>query len=863
MNQYRSHHFFLFFLFFLSGAAGLGYEILWTRMLTVSLGHEIISMLAVVSAFFSGLALGAWIFDGPISSSRRPALWYIGFEFVIGLWAIALVFIIPKASPLISSLMGIEPASGQHWAVAFLYPFFLLLPATSAMGGTLAAMDRFFNQLGSEKIVAGLYSFNTFGAMAGTLAVTFFILPALGMTATSILLAGLNFIGAAGVFFLQTKHQSTTKYKAANDAGLHSATRIYLILFCTGLLGIGFEVLMVRSLSRILENTVFSFASLLTVYLFGTACGAGLYQRFKRNIDFNRQLVILLTGISFFCLLSVLTLQHAETLFVLLRNLLGTGFVASISAEMLLSLVLFLLPTLAMGATFSHLAQHLRRPDGGVGRALSLNTLGGSFAPLLFGLWLVPQLGMKASLLIVAASYLLLMPRPKIAHLSLALAPSALLCFILLTPFDYNFVSLPDGHRLVEYREGVMASVAVVEDDRQNLHLKVNNRFQMGGTTSVFSDRRQAHFPLLLHQNPQTALFLGLGTGITFGTAQDYPNLKADGVELIPEVIDVMPYFEKASGSLAASGNLTLIAADARRYISSSRKKYDVIIADLFHPGRDGAGGLYTVEHFSSIRNLLEDDGLFCQWLPLYQLDLDMLKVITRSFLEIFPDGQAYLAHYSLQSPIIALVGGKKPLRYPEKWYRKKLQDNALRQKVRALKYDSFYSLFGTFLAGSDALREYTRSSPLNTDDHPVVLFHAPRFVYSESAPPHERLLTLLDDLSPADPEAVLAPVSTEEDYLARERIKNYWLARNAFLRAGVDIKPSKDVKKMYEDVRDPLLAVVRKSIDFSSAYYPLLSIAYELFPVDRDASEQLLKDLERANPMKREAFLLRSKLFM
>lgn len=862
MSHYKFHRFFLSILFFLSGAAGLGYEILWTRMLTVSLGHEIISMLAVVSAFFSGLALGAWIFDHPVSASRRPALWYIGFEVVIGLWAIALVFIIPKASPLVSSLMGIEPASGQHWAVAFLYPFFLLLPATSAMGGTLTAMDRFFSQLGSEKIVAGLYSFNTFGAMAGTLCVTFFILPALGMTATSILLSCLNFIGAAGVFSLQIKQTSPAQYNEAGGNERHSKAHLCLVLFCTGLLGIGFEVLMVRSLSQILENTVFSFASLLTVYLFGTACGAGLYQRFKRNIDFDRQLVVLLTGISFFCMLSVLSLQYAETLSALFRNFLGTGFVSSIAAEMLLALVLFLLPTLAMGATFSHLAQNLRRSDGGVGKALSLNTLGGSCAPLLFGLWLVPQLGMKVSLLIVAGSYLLLMPRPKLAQLSLTLAPAALLCFIILNPFDYCFVSLPEGDRLIEYREGVMASVAVVEDDRQNLHLKVNNHFQMGGTTSVFSDRRQAHFPLLLHQNPQTALFLGLGTGITFGTANDYPDLKADGVELIPEIINVMPYFEKATGSLSATGNLTLIAADARRFISSSQKKYDVIIADLFHPGRDGAGGLYTVEHFSSIRNLLEDDGLFCQWLPLYQLDLDMFKVITRSFLEIFPDGQAYLAHYSLQSPIIALVGGKKALRYPEKWYREKLQDNVLRQKVMALKYDSFYSLFGTFLAGSDALRKYTDSAPLNTDDHPVVLFNAPRFVYNKATPPHERLLSLLDELSPADPEAVLSSVSTEEDYLARERILNYWLARDAFLRAGVNIKPSKDVKTMYENVREPLLAVVRKSIDFSSAYYPLLSIAYELFPVDQDSSEQLLKDLEKANPMKREAFLLRSKLF-
>ncbi|MCB2183019.1 MAG: hypothetical protein KQH63_13375 [Desulfobulbaceae bacterium] len=864
MQPNKTHHHFLFILFFLSGAAGLGYEILWTRMLTVSLGHEIISMLAVVSAFFSGLALGAWIFDRPVSRSGRPALWYVGFELLIGSWAIILAFNIPHATPIVSSLIGIEPTAVQHWTVAFLYPFFILLPATTAMGGTLPAMDRFFGQLRNEKMVAGLYSINTFGAMAGTFAITFSILPSLGMTSTSIFLACLNFLGAAGVFFLQFQYKAVPEKSEITADDWHPSIRLYLILFCTGLLGMGFEVLMVRSLSQILENTVFSFASILTVYLFGTAAGAALYHYSKGRMDFERQLVVMLHCLSFFCLLSILELRYAETIFIFLQTVFGSGFWPAITAEMVLALVLFLLPTLAMGATFSHLAQYLRGSEGGVGRALCMNTIGGSLAPLLFGIWLVPRVGIKMCLLLVAGSYLFLVPRWRIATLPMTSVSIALLCFILFSPFKYQFVSLPEGDRVVAYQEGVMASVSVVEDERQDLHLKVNNRFQMGGTTSVFSDRRQAHLPLLLHSDPKSALFLGLGTGITFGAAADYPNLQADGVELIPEVINVMPYFEKATGPLADySDNLNLINADARRYISMCTKKYDVIIADLFHPGRDGAGGLYTVEHFSSIRNLLTDDGLFCQWLPLYQLDLDMLKVITRSFLEVFPDGQAYLAHYSLQSPLIGLVGGRKHLRYPEKWYRKRLQDPSLHMKVASLKYDSFYSLFGTFLAGSSALREYSASSPLNTDDNPVVLFNAPRFVYAEKSPPYERFFALLHELSPADPDEVFASIITEEDYLARERIHNYWLARDAFLQAGAEIKPTRDVKKMYENVREPLLAVVRKSTDFSSAYYPLLAIAYELYPVDRASSEQLLKDLERANPMKREAFLLRSKLFM
>lgn len=81
---------------FLSGLAGLGYEMVWARMLALTLGHEIAAVLAVLVAFFSGLALGAWFLDGRISASSRPASWYVVCEGIIGLWALLLTMLFPK-----------------------------------------------------------------------------------------------------------------------------------------------------------------------------------------------------------------------------------------------------------------------------------------------------------------------------------------------------------------------------------------------------------------------------------------------------------------------------------------------------------------------------------------------------------------------------------------------------------------------------------------------------------------------------------------------------------------------------------------------------------------------------------------------
>ena len=197
-------------------------------------------------------------------------------------------------------------------------------------------------------------------------------------------------------------------------------------------------------------------------------------------------------------------------------------------------------------------------------------------------------------------------------------------------------------------------TVFVVEDREGHYYLKVNNKFLMGSTASQFSDGRQGHIPLLLHPNPKRALFLGLGTGVTFAAGALHPSLSADGVELVPEILQVLPYFEKATGSFDKYPQLNIHVADARRYINTSQEFYDLIVADLFHPARDGAGFLYTAEHFDAIRARLAPGGIFCQWLPLYQMDLDVLRLIIRTFLKVFPEGNAFLATSACRHPLSA-----------------------------------------------------------------------------------------------------------------------------------------------------------------------------------------------------------------
>src|SRR5262245_33829579 len=73
-----------------SGFAALAYQIVWTQQASVWLGHETAAVLAVVAAFFGGLALGALALGPRIDRSARPARWYAACEALIGLWSFAL-----------------------------------------------------------------------------------------------------------------------------------------------------------------------------------------------------------------------------------------------------------------------------------------------------------------------------------------------------------------------------------------------------------------------------------------------------------------------------------------------------------------------------------------------------------------------------------------------------------------------------------------------------------------------------------------------------------------------------------------------------------------------------------------------------
>jgi spermidine synthase len=834
-----------------SGFAAMGYEIVWTQQSSLWLGHESAAVLAVVAAFFGGLALGGLTLGARIEASSRPVRWYAGCELVVALWSLLLLFVASPFSGWVLRTIGVQPSPGWQWAVAFCSTFLLFLPATAAMGATLPAMERVTVQLSDQgRSIAALYASNTFGSVLGVLAAAFWLIPGMGLARSAAICIALNVLcGVAALAVFPRTNQRAPDLPALDPPlDLPLARRAMTRLALTGFLGISYEVLVVRVLSQVTEDTVYTFAMLLAIYLAGGAAGAAGYQRWLvRNRDRDRLGDRLLAALASACLLGTASLWAAERTKAWALEVFGAGFAAALAAEAWLAVLAFGLPAIAMGAVFSHLSRSANHAGVGFGRAVGMNLLAAAAAPAVCGVVAVPALGPKAVLLLIAVGYLAVATRHAWTRPTLWLPAMATLALALFAP-PLRFVDVPDGGRVVSYQDGVMVAVSVVEDAAGVARLRINNRQQEGSSATRRVDSRQAWLPLLLHPAPRHALFLGLGTGVTASSAAEDPTLDVAVVELLPEVIAASTHFIGRLG--ATPPRLHVMAADARRYARASDRRYDVIVADNFHPARSGSAALYTVEHFEAVRRRLDASGVFCQWLPVHQLDLGTLRSIVRSFVTVYPTSWAMIASNSLETPVLGLVARRDQGRFDLPGLRDRLSRLALPERRADLGLEDELAVLGSVMAGPRALSRFAAGATTNTDDHPIVAYTAPRATYAPDSTPRDRLIALLRELS-IEPGELVLPVA---DPTWRDRLAAYWTARNRFVESGRDVRPSPRVTDMLAQVREPLLSVLRISPDFRPAYDPLLSMAMALARSDVSGARTLLAELRRIQPARSEA---------
>lgn len=207
--------------------------------------------------------------------------------------------------------------------------------------------------------------------------------------------------------------------------------------------------------------------------------------------------------------------------------------------------------------------------------------------------------------------------------------------------------------------------MAVVEPVPGDRRIVMNNTYTLGGSTAQFNQERQAHLPILLHGDVHTIATLGVATGSTLAGATLHPSIqRIDAIELSPLVADLaQKHFAPYNRDAFNHQNVRLILEDARWIMAQSKSTYDLVLGDLFLPWESGAGRLFTLEHFQNIHQALKPGGLFCQWLPMFQLTSDQFESILHTFQSVFPDTLLVRGDFYAELPILGLIGGLTPER--------------------------------------------------------------------------------------------------------------------------------------------------------------------------------------------------------
>lgn len=386
--------------------------------------------------------------------------------------------------------------------------------------------------------------------------------------------------------------------------------------------------------------------------------------------------------------------------------------------------------------------------------------MGGILGSFCAGLILIPILGAGKALILLATINLILgiyfmrkaqFVRP---YKNWKYIGSTFVVVVLFLTYGFKstfFVPvMPDGYKQLFYQEGAGANVGVYQSivlGREYVKiLKVNGVYQSGGTDkhAMIVQRRQGHLPMLLHDQPDSVLMIGLATGVTLSAIAEHNKVKyIDCVELIPSQYNASLQFELENRNVLSDSRVNVIIDDGRSYIKTSSVKYKLIIGDLFQMTSAGTSTMYSLEHITACKNHLSDGGIMVQYIPLQQISEENLKSIIKSFLKVFPFVQTWISDISGKKPVLAIAASLKMIRLNTSLINDRIgKSTAI--TLDSVGYDNSYLFINQCVLQTETVRKYAGNASLITLDRPTIEFSAPRIF---TVPKDQRIRLIMTGL--------------------------------------------------------------------------------------------------------------------
>ncbi|RKU10689.1 hypothetical protein C6502_10705 [Candidatus Poribacteria bacterium] len=724
---------------------GVLYEVIWARQLILFFGSPVFAVSAILSALAGGLGLGSFCFRRLADREQRPLRVYALLG--VGLGIFALIF--PTLLDILNAICVLlyrGLGAGFYFLswIRFILSFAVLLVPSMLIGGALLLLGRCAKERCAGFTVDRLFTIGTLAAGVGCVAAGFFLIQLLGFQTSVYLGVAINLV-LAGVAFGADRSWSETSVDQLQDVDDGSGVsptgemeRPHLWIFAvSGFCAMAYVVLWARILIPFLGSPGYAFSVTLTVLLLGIAVGSFLFAAIARRIQWCVNLFGLVQiGLG----LSVIALIPAfGNLYGISRGL-QAAFGVGRFWEFFAGIILMIVPVILIGASFP-LGRRIC-VDAKSQSAVSLfTTIGALLGSLCIGFILIPLVGMRLSLLLIAGlnavvgCILILRNAEKSQLISGTAIGGTILTggvgLILLLwgnspPFLKNgtFWTQRVNDTLVEHTETVDANIATFMDDQGIHRIYVDNdEIVEGSRLGSASHRIIAHLPLLLHPNPERGLVLGFGMGITVHTMTQH-DVRVKTVENPKGLIETArKHFTNVNHNVLDSALFNHMINDERNYVSMTPKRYDVISIGSFHPLVSLKGSnLYTADFYRWCKRILTEDGIICQWVPLKRLPETHLKMIVRTFTEVFPNATLW---YKYTPDFAILVGTPERLKIN---YQRLMERAQMPRVYEALASDDLdgISLLDSFMMGEEAVRAYAGDGPVHTDNHPQLEFFQP-----------------------------------------------------------------------------------------------------------------------------------------
>jgi spermidine synthase len=838
-------------VFVASGFCGLIYQSIWTHYLKLFLGHAAYAQTLVLIVFIGGMAVGAGLCGRYAKRVKNGLLYYAVAELIIG--ACSLAFHGTYVTVTNWAYDTLLPATCQGEGICasrWLLSAALILPQSLLLGATFPLMAQGALQLGFAKhqgrVISVLYFTNSIGAAAGVLVSGFALIPLVGLPGTLMTAGIMNVLLSIAAYALSKyvpgssepgeSLQATPETSTAppKDQGPIGGIGIMLtIAAVTGASSFIYEIVWIRSLSLVLGSATHSFELMLSSFILGIALGS---YWIRNRIDSIAHPLKFLAWVQIWMgIAALLSWPTYMASFDAMSWLLSATarseagwWMYNIGSKVIC--VLLMIPTTFFaGMTLPLITNYLLRGKSGesaIGKVYSANTFG-SIAGIIIAVHvLLPWIGLKSALVVGAlidiglgvyifARLGMNLRSPKLIATSIVCLSMTVMIVaapsdkmrMLSGVFRSGNAKLDDSKtKVLYYRDGKSATVALTEaSTTEGLVRAISTNGKVDGAIAndvskprgdEFTMTLTAVLPLMYFPEAKSAALVGFGTGMSTATLLGSPNLKiVETVEIEPAIIEGARGFGSITEAAFTDPRSRIVIDDARAYFSAGKRTYDLLISEPSNPWVSGVASLFTEEYFKRAKRHLSEDGVFAQWLQVYELNPEVVSSIFRAFEKTFPNFHLYATN---SADLILVARNDASKLKPDIKSVLAMPDVAARLKL--LEIDNEAEIAVRWLGSNKSLMPYLKTfpAPANSDFFPYVDNNAAKARFMRSDASVVTMLPLAPfplrsylDPAPVDifslsaerGNSFQARVPKREDLLGNARLQDFLEGNDALLR--------------------------------------------------------------------------------